>query len=370
MHVVAAAWLMTSLTSSPTLIALLQTAMTLPVLFFSIPGGLLAALFPLKKFLCITQAWMALTALLLCVMTASHMVTPYMLLSITFVLGAGSALNMPALQTAITTMVPAKDMREATTLNSIGFNAARLLGPAIGGYLIARHGPSLVFMIDTLSFLGVIFFFLRFYRQVPDLRSSHPNLKKSFAGFADIIARPHFKNILKRAAFFFFCSSIVWALSPILAKKRLGEGIACYTHFIMCLGMGAVLGGLLLARLREQFSGDRVVFASLLLLSLFLGTILFAKSHALIYGSLILIGFAWIASSSTFNVTVLQSFPDQLKSRAFALYWIVFNGSFAFGSAIWGRVTSVFDFRTSLLLATALAFGAALLSLSWKIAEE
>ena len=133
MHIVAAAWLMTSLTHSPTLIALLQTALTLPVFFFSILGGMLADIFSLKKFLCFTQTWMALAAFTLTLMTLFHWVTPYSLLSITFLLGAGAALNIPAMQAAITTMVPEEDLREASTLNSIGFNTARVVGPALGG---------------------------------------------------------------------------------------------------------------------------------------------------------------------------------------------------------------------------------------------
>lgn len=369
MHIVAAAWLMTSLTSSPTLIALLQTAMTLPVFFFSIPGGMLADIFSLKKFLCLTQAGMALTAFLLCLMTIFHLITPWSLLSVTFLLGIGIALNVPAMQTAITTMVPIEDLQEASTLNSIGFNTARLLGPALGGCLIALYGPSLVFMIDTFSFLGVIFFFMRLYQQPPHPCSSHLNFKKSFAGFSTIIAHHHLKNILKRTTVFFFCASIIWALSPIIAKFQLGEGIAPYTHFVMCLGMGAIIGGFSLAWLRSRLSSEKIAFCSCILLSLSLGIIPLTKNHLLIYAALILIGFTWIASSSTFNVAVLKAFPDHLKSRAFSLYWIFFTGSFALGSAMWGKLASLSNVPTALLICSALAFLSALISLRWKMEE-
>lgn len=369
MHIVAAAWLMTSMTSSPTLIALLQTALTLPVFFFSIPGGMLADIFSLKKFLCFTQTWMAVGALTLTLMTLFHLVTPWSLLCITFLLGSGAALNVPAMQTAITTMVPAEDLREASTLNSIGFNTARVVGPALGGCLVALKGPALVFMIDTISFLGVIFFFLWLYHHPHNHSSSGIAVKKSFSGFSKIIAHISFKNILKRTSSFFFCASIIWALSPIIAKHQLGEGIAIYTHFVTCLGLGAVLGGLSLATLRNRISDEKLASTVLILLSFLLALLSFSKNHFVIYGILILIGFSWITSASTFATAVLKAFPDSLKSRSFALYWICFNGSVALGSATWGKLASLFSCGTALLVCSALALVEALLSLQWKMEE-
>lgn len=369
MHIVAAAWLMTSMTSSPTLIALLQTALTLPVFFFSIPGGMLADIFSLKKFLCFTQSWMALAACSLTFMTFFHLLTPGSLLCITFLLGAGAALNIPAMQTAITTMVPVEDLKEASTLNSIGFNTARVVGPALGGCLVALRGPALVFMIDTISFLGVIFFFLWLYQQPQCRCSSGFDIKKSFSGFSKIIVHQHFKNILKRTSVFFFCASIIWALSPIIAKAQLGEGIAPYTHFVTCLGLGAVLGGLSLATLRNRIADEKLTFAALVLLSLLLSILVFSKNHFMTYGILIFIGFTWIASASTFVTAVLKIFPDHLKSRAFALYWVCFNGSVALGSAAWGKLASLSNFHTALLICSGLAFLSALISLRWKMEE-
>lgn len=364
MHVVAAAWLMTSLTSSPTLIAFLQTAMTLPVFFFSIPGGMIADASDLKKFLCITQVWMTITAFILSLITLFHLVTPWSLLGITFFLGSGAAVNIAAMQAAIATMVPEEDLREASTLNSIGFNSARLLGPALGGCLIAWQGPSLVFAIDTLSFLGVIFFFFFLYQQSQQQkRCSKLHLKKSFAGFSIIVKCRSFKNVLKKTAVFFFCASIIWALSPIIAKSKLGEGIAPFTHFVTCLGLGAVTGGLSLAWLRSRFSDEKLTSSVLILLSILLGVLPFLKNHFLVYGVLIFIGFTWITSTSTFSVAALKTFPDYLKSRAYSLYWVFFNGSIALGSALWGKLASLFNCQTALLTCSLLAFLSALLSL-------
>lgn len=312
---------------------------------------------------------MALAACSLTFMTFFHLVTPWSLLGITFLLGAGAALNIPAMQTAITTMVPVEDLKEASTLNSIGFNTARVVGPALGGCLVALRGPTLVFMIDTISFLGVIFFFLWLYQQPQHRCSSGFNVTKSFSGFSKIITHYHFKNILKRTSAFFFCGSIIWALSPIIAKAQLGEGITPFTHFVTCLGLGAVMGGLCLATLRNRISDERLTINVLILLSFLLGIFPFFKNHFVIYGILIFIGFTWITSASTFVTAVLKTFPDYLKSRAFALYWVCFNGSVALGSAMWGKLASLSNFRTALLICSALAFLSALLSLRWKIEE-
>ncbi len=370
MHIVAAAWLMTSLTSSPALIALLQTALTLPVFFFSIPGGILADLFSLKKFLCFTQIWMALVAFSLTLMTLYHWVTPLSLLCITFLLGAGSALNIPAMQASITTMVPEEDLREASTLNSIGFNTARLVGPALGGCLIAWKGPSFVFLLDTISFLGVIFFFLWLYQHPHQPRSLYLDFKKNFSVFPHILKHYYFKNILKRTSLFFFCGSIIWALSPIIAKCKLGEGIGAYTHFVTCLGLGAVIGGLCLATLRNQISDEKLAFTVLVLLSVLLGILPFFKNHFMIYGILIFVGFTWITSASTFVTAVLKTFPDRFKSRAFGLYWVFFNGSVALGSAFWGKLAALSSFYTALLFCSALALGSALISTRWQMEKR
>lgn len=369
MHIVAAAWLMRSLTNSPLFIALLQTALTLPVFFFSLPGGILADLFSLKKFLCFTQLWMALAALSLALMTQWHLVTPWSLLSITFLLGIGTALNIPAMQTAIATMVPHDDLREASTLNSISFSAARVIGPAVGGFLIAGSGPFSVFILNAASFLGVISFFLWLYPTPKKENSSTLPLKNSLTGFSTILSHPSFKNILKKTFLFFFCTSAVWALSPIIAEFQLGKGIKSYTNFVTCLGLGAVGGGLGLATLRNLFSDEKLTSLVFMLFSLLIGLLSLMKNHLIIYSLLVLIGFSWITIASTFAATVLRTFSNQLKSRAFSLYWVVLNGGVALGSALWGKLATKSHWHTSLLACSSLAFIGALLFLKWNKQE-
>lgn len=367
MHTVGAGWLMTSLTNSLALIALVQTAMTLPVFIFSIPSGIWADAADLPKFLCITQGWMAVAALALSFMTAFGIMTPFWLLLLTFILGIGAAVNFPAMQSAVSTMVPNEDLRGAVTLNSISYNIARIVGPAIGGYLIALKGPALVFMLNAVSFIFVIAVFFIWYKQPREAIKQKLNLKNSLSGFKHIFADQHFKAILIRTLLFFFCASIVWSFAPIIAKFQLGKGVQSYANLVMCLGIGAIAGGFCLAKLRAIFSREQLAFFSSISFALMLSIVIFTRTPWIIYVALIMGGANWINMTSTFNTLALEALPKEFKSRAFAVYSIVFNGGIAIGSALWGNLADLSNFRIALITCAVSIFLGAFAARWWQI---
>ena len=156
MHEAGAGWLMTSLTSSSFMVALMQTATTLPVLLLGLPAGALADVVDRRRMLLFTQAWMLVSATMIGILTLLEVTTPWVLLILTFALGAGAAMNAPAWQATAPELVSRAELSAAVGLTGIGLNLARAVGPALGGAVIAMVGPSAVFLLNAGSFLSVI----------------------------------------------------------------------------------------------------------------------------------------------------------------------------------------------------------------------
>src|SRR3954467_1152878 len=153
---VGASWMMTTLSPSPTLVALVQAATSLPMFLLSLPAGAVADVLDRRRLLLVTQTWMTLAAFGLWAFTAASATTPGILLAFTFLLGLGAALNGPAWQASVPDMVPREDLPAAVTLGSIGFNIARALGPALAGLVVAAAGAAVTFLVNAISFLGVL----------------------------------------------------------------------------------------------------------------------------------------------------------------------------------------------------------------------
>src|SRR5262245_19780050 len=164
MQNVGGSWFMTLLTTSPVLVALMQSATSLPVFLVGLPAGALADIVDRRRLLLLTQGWMLLVAVALSAVTFLGLMTPSSLLGLTFALGLGSAMNMPAWQAITPEIVPREDLTAAVTLSGVSFNIARAIGPALGGVLVATAGPAWVFLVNALSFVGVIIVIYRWRR--------------------------------------------------------------------------------------------------------------------------------------------------------------------------------------------------------------
>ncbi|HEX6203662.1 MAG TPA: MFS transporter, partial [Thermoanaerobaculia bacterium] len=163
---VGAAWLMTELTTSPVLVALVQAATSLPMFLLALPAGALADVYDRRRLLLLAQGWMLVVAALLAALTLAGTMTPWLLLAATFALGLGAAVNQPAWQAIIPELVPREELAPAVALGSVGFNLARAAGPALGGAIVATAGPGANFLLNALSFLGVIVVLFRWRRPV------------------------------------------------------------------------------------------------------------------------------------------------------------------------------------------------------------
>jgi predicted MFS family arabinose efflux permease len=354
MHDTAAGWLMTSLTPSTLVVALLQTASSLPVLFLALPAGALADLVDRRRLLIVTQSWMLAAAAALSVLTFAGAMTPARLLTLTFVLGVGSALNIPAWQATTADLVPREELAPAVALTGISTNIARAIGPAIGGLVVATLGPAAVFFINSLSFVAVV---LALWRWSPAPKTNTMPAERVVgairAGARYVRHNPPLRAALQRTGSFIIGASALWALLPVLARRGLGLGAAGYGILLGSLGAGAIAGGVLLPRLRRQFATDQLVLAATALFAAACVVAAVVPVPSLVAIALAFAGAAWMTTMPIFNVSVQRAAADWARARSLAVYVIAFQGVMAIGAVLWGTIANRVGISNALLAAAA-----------------
>jgi len=350
MRNVGAGWLMTQLTTSPFMVSLVQAASTLPVFLVILPAGALADMVDRRRFLLITQAWMAVAAALLGVFTLLEHMTPWILLLFTFVLGLGAVMNDPAWQAITPEIISPERHAPAVALNSVGYNVARAVGPAIGGLVIAIAGVGIDFLINAASFLGVIFFLYRWKRPHFEHLETGRVRDAMFTGLRYARSAPIVRCVLIRTAAFSLGASSLLALLPIVARPH---GATGYGLLLGSFGFGALAGAAVLPHLRSRLSVDGVVAFAIIVFAL----MTFAAGRVQSFGWLSLVlftsGTAWIGILACLNVAAQTMSPSHLRARALSAYILVLQGGMAGGSALWGAVASRLGVPTALLCSAA-----------------
>ncbi len=339
MQNVGAAWLMTSLSRSPLLVSLVQTATTLPLFLLSLPAGALADVLDRRRILLFTQSWMLVAAASLGLLTLAGQMTPGVLLALTFALGLGAALNAPAWQAIIPELVPGEQLMAAVALNSVGFNMARAVGPALGGLLVASAGSGVVFLINAASFVGVIA--VLFYWKRSAVKSISPAeriIGAMWAGVRYVRHTPILQAIIVRAGVFAFFGTPLLALLPLFVRHELGLGSAGYGVLLGAFGVGAILGAAVLPRLRYKFSPEFLIYCGFFLFAAVMIAVAYVPSFLLLNGFMLMGGAAWLAILSIFNTSVQVTVPSWVRGRALAFYLLIFFGGMAGGSFLWGAV--------------------------------
>jgi MFS family permease len=354
MHNVGAEWLMTTLAPTPFVVALMQTAETAPTFLLALPAGALADIVDRRRLLLFSQAWMLVAAVGLAVSTLFGVVTPSVLLLLTFGLGLGAAMNAPAWQAIVPELVPRKELTAAISLNGVAFNIARAVGPALGGVIVAAAGPWAVFLLNSLSFVGVILVLYRWRREpVESISPTERVMGAMRAGLRYARHAPELKSVLVRTSIFALCASALWAMMPLVARTELGLGAFEYGVLLGSLGAGAVAGTFAMSWVRRNLSTNLLVV---------LGTILFAgataalgylMNYALLCVALFVGGVAWMTTMSSLNVSVQTVVPEWVRARALALYLLAFFGSLAVGAAVWGTLAERVGLKLTLFTAAA-----------------
>lgn len=351
---VGASWLMTSLSSSASLVAFVQAATSLPMFLLSLPAGALADVLDRRRILIVTQSWMTVSAAALGLLTLFGRITPWGLLFFTFVLGLGAALNGPPWQAILPELVPRKELAAAITLQSIGFNIARAAGPAIGGLLVAAAGPAWTFLLNAVSFLGVVA--VLFVWRRPSVESVLPAERFFGAmrtGLRYVRHAPEVIAPIVRGSVFVLCASSLWALLPVVARIDLKQGAAGYGILLTALGIGAVAAALVLPRLKRNNSTDLVVAVATLVFAAATVALALVHNFPLVCFALLLAGGAWLSHLSSLNVAVQTVVPSWVQGRALSVYMLIFYAGLAGGSALWGWVADHLGVAQSLLISVA-----------------
>jgi len=356
----AGTWLMTSLTTSPLLIALMQTAASLPVLLLGLLAGATADVFDRRKLLIFWQVWMLASVALLAVLTFVGFISPWTLLALTALLNIGSAMNNPAWQAIVPELVSRDLIPNAVSLNAASNNLARAVGPALGGLMVAAFkrtdtGAGAVFFLNAISFAGVIWVLVN-WKRIPLFKSTLPAERiagSMRSGLRYIRYAPALQASLLRAFVFTFFVSAVWALLAVVAQRDLHQGAMGYGILNGSLGLGAVIAATMLHRLRSRFSADTIIAASTAVYVVTLVLLAFLKTPAIIIAILIIAGFAWTSTMATLNTSVQLSVPAWVQARVLGTYLMTFQGGLALGSVLWGFIAERTSTSTALLAAAA-----------------
>ena len=316
MNDVAAAWMMTSLTDSPLLIALVQTASNLPVLLLGVPSGALADILNRKKYFVITQLWLAANATILTLLMVFNLLNAQLLLFFTFMNGIGLAMRWPVFAVIVPDLVNREYLAPALTLNGLAMNASRIIGPLIAGILIASLGSQ----------------YVQYVSQSVRIRF-----------------------ILVRAFLFYFQASCVIALLPLLAKSHFQGNANTFTLLMSSLGLGAIIAGSQLPRFRDSFNNNQLANYGIALLSISSICIVLVPTLWEAVPLMIIYGMAWFTVANSLTVTAQFSLPSWIRARAMSFYQMSLMGGSALGAAFWGKIAEHSDVVTS--VEGAAAFG-------------
>jgi MFS family permease/quinol monooxygenase YgiN len=355
MHDVGAAWLMTSLSPSPFLIALMQAAASLPFFLLALPAGAIADVIDRRKMLLFTQGWMLIAAALLGVLTLMHLTTPWTLLALTFALSLGSAMNMPVWQAVIPELVVKEELSSAVTLNGIVINLSRSIGPALAGIIIAAAGTGAVFLLNAASFVGVMLV-LYGWQRMPQ-KSALP--AERFVGAIQAGIRyarfaPLLQTVFIRTAAYIFFGSALFALLPLLGRRELHLDALGYGIILGFWGIGGLAGAFVLPKARQKTSIDRLVAGASVLMGAMMLVLASLRNFYLVCGVMGVVGIASLTVMVCLSVSAQTAVPTWVRARALAIQMLVFQGCLALGSLLWGAIAQRTGISTAL---TAAAIG-------------
>lgn len=349
---VGAAWMMTSISASENMVALVQASTTLPIMLFSILSGALADNFQRRQVILWAQTFMFIVSVLLAAFAYLSWITPWTLLAFTFLIGCGTALNNPAWQASVGDMVPRQDVAGAVSLNSVGFNMTRSVGPALGGAIVAFGGGAAAFAANAVSYLALIYALFRWKNSEKARTLPREDIGPAVAaGLRYVAMSPKLLKVFFRSFVFGLSSVAILALMPIVAKDLIKGGPLTYGLLLGAFGIGAIGGAFANGWLREKLTSENIVrlsFAGFALSEAAMG----ATGNGFIAGLAAMVaGGCWVIALSLFNTIVQLSTPRWVVGRAVSFYQTASFGGMAAGSWLWGSVAENADSATALSIA-------------------
>jgi MFS family permease len=371
MQTVGAQWLLVDEPNAAALVSLVQAAGTLPMMLLALPGGVLADSFDRRWLLITVQAYLFVVAILLTVLTAAGLMPPALLLALTFALGVGAAVQIPAWQAMMPELVPRTQLRAAARLDLVSVNLAYAVGPVLAGLVIAYlAGVSGVFAFKAAS--AVLFAVALLVWRSPPAGSGTrrerfvPALR---AGGRYIWHEPVVRRILLRAVLFVVPAMALWALLPLIATQRLGLGADGYGVLFGAFGVGAMVGAVVLGRVRGRLSNNGMLGAAGVVYAAASAVIVLTLSFPAALATLVFAGLAWMAATSTLAAELQLFLPAWVRARGLAVYTVIFTGSMTAGALIWGLVAEVVGLQATFLMAAFVVLAGVIAGVVWRVPE-
>ncbi len=363
------AWLMTELTPSATLVALVQSAAMAAMALLVLPAGVMADLYDRRRLLLGAQIAMLLVTVVLGLVTISGAMTPTLLLGLTFALAAAAAFSLPTFQAMIADIVGEDDLTQALVLNGISFNLARAVGPALGGVLVAAIGPGAVFLLNAVSFAGVVgvLFFAKAASAQAALGELQIGRERALAalraGLRYARNAPSLRSLLVRTALFSVPASALWALLPLVARRDPQAGPEVYGLLLAAVGIGSLIAGVTLAAMRKRADDAHLVGMAGVFLGAAIG--LLALAPALAVPAMILAGMGWMICMALLTAGVQVAVPGWIRGRATSLFMMVFAVGMGAGSLLWGALADTIDLTAALVSAGVLQLVGTAVTFAW-----
>ncbi|MGW6278233.1 MFS transporter [Kribbella sp. NPDC055071] len=350
MQTVGAQWTVVHQPNAAALASIVQAAGLIPVLFVSLPAGVLADVLDRRRLIAAVTLAMAIVAGALAVLSGQGLLTPAALIAIIFVLGACQALTSPAWQAIQPELVPRAELPEAAALGSLNVNIARAIGPALAGVVLGLTGPSVVFAVNAVSYLAVLFALLRWHRPATSAAAGEAMLPALRAGIRYVVYAPGIRRVLLRAGLFVLPASALWGLLPVAAVNRLGLGSTGYGVLLGALGVGAIVGAVTLKWLREHLGRNVLLGGATVAYAIGVFAVALLHNATIVAVLFVLAGAGWLAGLSTLNTTLQLALPTWVRARALAVYLMVFLGGQGVGALIWGLVAAGLGAATTLVV--------------------
>lgn len=367
---VGASWQMTLLTPSEGMVALVQASTTLPIMVLAVAAGAIADNFDRRRVMLIAQSFMCAVSAVLAVVSWAGLLGPWSLLAFTFLIGLGSAMQLPSWQASMRDLVPREDLAAAITLNSMSFNLMRSVGPALGGLLVAAAGASAAFALNAVSYLAVIWALYRWPGAQDERLLPAESLGSAiWAGLRYVSLSPNLVRIISRGLVFGIAAISVMALLPVVTRDRLAGEATAFGLLLGTFGLGAIGGAVLSPHLRRVAGIEAIVAGACLAFAAGCAILGLAPSAILAVPGLLLAGASWVLALSLFNVSTQLATPRWVVGRALAIYQTATFGGMALGSWLWGQVAEWWGADVALLMAAGLLVIGALIGQIWRMPD-
>ncbi|WP_167346259.1 MULTISPECIES: MFS transporter [Sphingopyxis] len=349
---VGAAWLMTELTESHLFIAAVQASATIPILLLGVFAGAIADNFDRRAVMLAAQGFMLVASALLTVTTWTGVLTPVALLAFTLAVGCGTALNSPAWQASVRLQVGHADLPQAIALNTIAFNLARSVGPALGGLLISLAGPTAAFALNAVSYVALIIVLLRWHPEVTPPRRT-PMLAAIAVGIRFCMGSSPVRRVLMRGFAFGLGAAGFQALLPSLVRDRLHGSEITYGLCLGAFGIGSIFCALWIGSARRRWGSDRVLGVAAMAFAAMMIPVALTQNLLVVIAAAFVAGGAWVTTFTTLNVAMQLRSPEDILGRCLSIYQAVTFGALALGAYLLGLLADLTTLPTAILVSGA-----------------